>query len=284
MRDVSRAAERLANAQRQVSSGERIQVASDDPNGTASLVGELATVKRLDAYSQAGDAATSRLSVVDSALTDIVNQLTAAKTTALAGRGSTQTTDQRSALAAAMLSIRDALLSDVNTTFHGTALFAGSSGASAAYAQAGGAFTYQGDTSGSAIDVGFNRTVQLTLDGQAMFQGSDPRNILDSLTDLADAITRGDDTAIGQGVAALETAFDRATAVQSQVGTWLRAIDDTRPQIQAAKLAASGRASTLRDADMAAAVSEMSNADASYRAALQVVATNGQLTLLDYLK
>ena len=106
-RAMQRAAESLADAQRQVSTGLRMGRLSDDPLSAAAAVDEHAELDRLDAYQGAGDAASYRLGLADNVLTDIVNQLTAAQTTALSARGSSATQVQRDAAANELLAIRD---------------------------------------------------------------------------------------------------------------------------------------------------------------------------------
>ena len=60
-RAIATAAEALAEAQRQVSSGRRISAPSDDPLAAASSVTAHAAIDRLDAYQGATDAAAYRL-------------------------------------------------------------------------------------------------------------------------------------------------------------------------------------------------------------------------------
>src|SRR4051794_34211692 len=89
--DVSVAAAQLADAQRQVASGHRVDRASDDPAGASSIVADHAALGALDGYTRTNDSASSRLSVIDTTLSDIINQITAAQSATMSGRGTTQT-------------------------------------------------------------------------------------------------------------------------------------------------------------------------------------------------
>ncbi len=285
LRGIDAAAEALAAAEREVSSGRRINAPSDDPIGTASAIAARATADRLDAYTAAADAASSRLTVADSVLNDIVTQLSAAQTTALSGRGSTLSQAQRDAVANQLLAIRDALLSDINTQFQGAYLFSGSQAATAPYVRTGvGISAYQGDSSPTVLDVGAGRTVALSFDGSAIFKGSDPQDVLATLTDLAAAVSSGDDAAIGQGTDALKRAFTRATGAQAAIGTNLDSIGDSRSRLAALKTEATARISKIEDADFAEASARLAQADTAYRAALGAFASVGRLSLMDYLK
>ena len=140
---MARAAEALSEAQRQVSTGLRISRPSEDPLSAAASITEHA-----------------ELGLADTVLTDIVNQLTAAQTTALAGMGSAKTQAERDAAANELLAIRDALMGDINTRFQGAYLFSGSNVTVAPYVASGGGISaYQGDSDTASIDVGAGRSV-----------------------------------------------------------------------------------------------------------------------------
>ena len=285
IRAISVAAEELANAERQVATGRRINVPSDDPAGTVSAIGSHADMLRIDAYSSATDAASSRLAVADSVLSDIVTQLTSAQATALGARGSTVTQAQRTAFSGELLAIRDTLLGDINTQFQGAYLFSGSNVTVAPFAQTViGISAYQGDQSSTAIDVGPNRTVAGTFDGGQIFQGTDSTHVLDVLTDLASAVSSGDEAAIGNGIDALKRAFDRATIGQAQIGNDLRTLDDGRFHLAADRTVAVSAASRAVDADLVQASARLAQAETAYRAALGAAAALGRVSLMDYLK
>src|SRR4029453_3690025 len=69
-RAINTASESLTEAQRQVSSGRRIGSPSDDPRGTSTAITEHATLNRVDAYTHAADALSSRLGLADAVLSD----------------------------------------------------------------------------------------------------------------------------------------------------------------------------------------------------------------------
>ena len=282
---MSRAAEALSEAQRQVATGLRISRPSEDPLSAAASITEHAELDRLDAFSSAGDAASYRLGLADTVLSDIVNQLTAAQTTALAGMGSAKTQAERDAAANELLAIRDALLGDINTRFQGAYLFGGSKVTAAPYVASGsGISAYQGDSDTASIDVGAGRSVASTFDGGAILQGSDPIHVLDALTDLAAAISSGNQPAIDSGVLALNRAFDRATGAQARIGNDLRTVADVQSFVSASQLDSTTRLSTIEDVDLAQAASRLSQAETAYRAALTAVSTIGRTSLMDYIR
>ena len=286
IRSVNRAATSMHDAQRQVASGKRMATASDDPLGAVAAITEHDALSRLGAYASAADAAAYRLGIADSALSDVITQLTAAQSSTVAARGSSRTQADRDAASQQILAIRDSLQADINTRFQNAYLFSGSRVDQPAYATiAANVFSaYQGDADATRIEVEPGRSVASTFDGAEIFQGSDPQHILDALTTLAAAITSNDDAAIQVGVDAIGRAFDRANAAQAEVGNDLRVLEEGRARTAASKVGVIARLATVEDADLAQAAAQLAQSETSYRAALASVATLGRISLMDYLK
>jgi flagellar hook-associated protein 3 FlgL len=283
--EISRTAEQLAQAQHQVASGRRISKPSDDPTSTSAAITDRAALGTLDAYTKTADTATSRLAVVDSALSDIINKIVAAQSAVSSARGSATNQSQRDAAATNLQAISDALLSDVNAQFHGAYVFGGTKATNAPYTSAGGVVSsYQGNGTVMSVDVGPGRSVQVAFDGSSIVQGSDPTNIFTVLSNLVTAARAGDSAGLAQGLDALGRALDRTTLAQTQVGSGLRALDDARARLSAQDLATSAQLAKTEDANMASAITQMSQADTAYRAALGAFSKIGTISLMDYLR
>jgi flagellar hook-associated protein 3 FlgL len=280
------AASKLAQAQQQVSSGLRISKPSDDPAGAAAAVTDHATLGTIDAYTQTADTATSRLTVIDSTLSDIIDKLSAAQTAAASARGTVPTQGQRDAAAATLQGISDALVSDFNAQFHGAYLFSGTAATTAPFTVgAGGVVSgYQGNTASASVNVGQGHTLQVAFDGSSIAQGGAASDVFTVLSNLVTAVKAGDDAGIAQGMAALDAATSRATLTQTQVGTGLNALDDVRTRLTNEQLSTTAHLSKTEDADMASALTQMSAADTAYRAALGAASKLGSTSLMDYLR
>lgn len=286
MADIQRAAADLAKWQSQVSSGRRLTTPSDDPAAVVQSIGDHADVGTMDQYVQTADSAKTRLTVVDNVLSSIVDRLTAARSDASATQGTTASDAQREALADELEGVASTLLSDLNTTFGGTYLFAGSAALTAPYArQADGSVSaYQGDGNGVAVDIGGSRSVQVGFDARTLAQGSDTEDVFACLSNLATAIRDNDQQGIAAGLAGLGRAFDRAVALQTRVGTDLATLDNEASKLALLKQVSLGRISQNEDANMAEAATQMARADTAYQAALGAVGARSRLTLLDYLR
>jgi flagellar hook-associated protein 3 FlgL len=71
---------------------------------------------------------------------------------------------------------------------------------------------------------------------------------------------------------------------QMKNGANLSAIEALQGQLSDRRLAGKARVSKIEDADLAQAVTGMSQADAAYRASLATTTKITQLSLMDYLK
>jgi flagellar hook-associated protein 3 FlgL len=285
MHEVNATAARLLQRQREVASGKRVNVPSDDPGATLGIIAERTEGQRLDRFVKTADTAEARLRVTDSVLTGLVSQLQAALTQAAAGRSTVLTPEARNATALALVGIRDAVLAGVNTQYQGTYLFSGAQSTTAPYVKTGTTVSaYQGDATVVSVDVSRSQSVAVTLDGEAVLRGADPRDVFSILTDVAAAIAGGDMAAIDLAIVDLNRAFARITQVQSRVGTDLAALSDEQLRLAESKRASDVRRSTLEDANLAESISGMNGASQAHEAALAALSRQTRLTLLDYLR
>jgi flagellar hook-associated protein 3 FlgL len=144
--------------------------------------------------------------------------------------------------------------------------------------------SYQGNGTAMSVDVGPGRSVQVAFDGSSIAQGSDPTDIFTVLSNLVTAARAGDSVGLSQGLDALGRALDRTTLAQTQVGTGLNALDDARTRLSTQDLATSAQLAKTEDANMASAITQMSEAETAYRAALGAFSKIGTRSLMDYLR
>ena len=282
---LSLTAAELAKRQREVSSGRRINAPSDDPAGVTNAIREHTEMAALDRYAQSADTANARLTAVDSVLSDMVEQLTSAKTTVLGARGTTVTPSQRTAAANALMGIRDAIFSDFTTSFNGTYLFSGQAATVPPYQKLpdGSISAYAGTSTGVRVDVGRETSVQVSFNGDEVARGSDTDDIFAVLSQAITAVQSGNDTDMAAAAQALERAFGRATTAQTQTGTALNSVETAQGRVADLHRASEARAAALEQVNMADSVTKMSQADTAYRAALGAIGASGHTTLMDYL-
>ena len=283
---IATASERFIEAQRQVATGKRLNKVSDDPSAASTAVAERNALGAVEQYTRTSDGVASRLTVVDTVLSNIVQMLSKVQSSALNGRGTTKTPEQRQAVAEELRGLRDGLLDDFNTSFQGTYVFAGANSTTQPFTTAAGGSVnpYAGSTTELEIEIGEGRTVTMAFDGNTIAQGSDGQHLFDALDGLITAVSAANEAAITTGIDAMERAFNRATTAQSRLGNEMNEIDSQKLRLQQMKLSGNERLSKLEAANMAEAITNMANAEAAYQAALGAVSTATRVSLLDYLK
>jgi len=281
---INTASAQLQQAQIEAATGKRIRKPSDDPAGAQQALAERAELGAIDAYQHSADSASARLAAADSALGDMVDKLTQAVSTVMSVRGSSVQPAVRASAATTLVGIRDAILADLNTSFQGNSVFSGGKVDQPSYALVGGVWTYQGDTNVVQVDVDRVRTVTIGFNGQSLAQGSDAEDVLTTIDKMIAAVTSGDETAMAAGSDALNRAFDRANQAQGRLGADESAIADTQVRLTMRHTSVDARRSKLEDANMAEALTRMSQADTAYKAALGAVSSVEKLSLLDYLQ
>lgn len=282
--DVNMAASRLAERTRQMSSGKLLHAASDNPSAMATSITEHTEMAVLDQYVKQNDSVESRLTVADSALTDIIKNITAAQGRGVGGRSTVLTPTQRTALAQEIRGSADAILRGVNTSYNGQFLFSGGRTTTPAYAAGPPVSAYQGDATATYVDVTRGRQVQVTFDGQAIMQGTAGNDLFQTLSNLADAVETGNMPGIDTSMAELNIAFDRVTTAQSGIGVELSSLADDRARTTELRRAADKRRSLFEDANLAESISATKQADQAHQAALTALNMAGRLSLMDYLK
>ena len=282
---IATAAQDLAVHQRELSTGYKINAPSDDPVGSGAVVAERSEMAATDQYQASADTAYSRLTVVDSALSELINRTTAAQSAVLSARGSTTTAAQREAAATTIESARDAIVSIMNTKFRGTYLFSGNEPGTAPYERTGDTISgYQGGDGNVRVDIDRQASVQVGFSGDDILKGSSATDLIQTLTDLAAAARSHDQDTMTAGNIALDEAFTRLTTAQTRVGNDEAQLDSFKQQLTSRTLAAKSRLSTIEDADLSQAVTDMNRANVAYQAALKAVSNASGLSLMDYIK
>jgi flagellar hook-associated protein 3 FlgL len=291
---IDRASETLLEMQRQVSSGKRISKPSDDPEAAAAAVTGRNDITRLERYTQAADSVTSRLTVIDTVLSDMTDKLSQARTTAMGASGTLKTEMEREAAAQTLTGLRDAIFDDLNTSFNGIHVFAGTASSTRPYDRNPDGTvnpTYQGSTDEVEVDVDTGRAVKVTYNGESLAKGSDPDDIFTVFENLIDAVRGGpsitspsDQPGIDAAVQGLKTALQRISTVQTRVGTQMKTLEELKPQLAEMKLQAQTGLDKTENVDMAEAITGMTQAETAYRAALGAAGTTTKTSLMDFIR
>lgn len=146
----------VSASQNQVTSGKRINLASDDPGGAAQVVSLDHVIAATAQYSTNIDAANTRLSTESNTLDSFNTLLDQARSLAVQGINGTLSDSDRKDMATQLTQIRSQLVQLANTVdANGNALFAGTSSTTTPFVlNADGSVSYQGNGSTQSTAIG----------------------------------------------------------------------------------------------------------------------------------
>lgn len=268
----------------ELSSGLRVSSLSDDPVAVAQSTVLGAAISVDDSYVQAASSTESKLQVTDSALGEVVTQLTQAVTLAVSGGNSTLNASDQATIGQELSRIQQQVLSLANTSYLGEYIFAGSQGSAQPFTQSGGTTTYNGDTALQYVTTENGQKIQTNVPGSAVFDapGSSVFAALNKV--VADFAAGADSGTLGADSSALSSALATVSTQRSVIDTSLAQVQSTSTyaQTDAAQLTASQ--SSLIAANSAQVATSLSNVETQSEALDNVIAALEKGSLFDYVK
>jgi flagellar hook-associated protein 3 FlgL len=283
---LSEAREQEVTALRQLSSGRRIQLASDDPAASAAVTLNTQTQSQQDQYLQSIASVRESLSTADSTLNSVVQSLERAVSLGVEGANGTLSADNRASLANEVQGIRDQILGLANSSFRGTYIFAGTVNDTVPFtadpAQPSG-MRYDGNQQSNSVLIGDGRTISTGLPGDKLF--ADPSsNVFSALKQLADSLNANDPTAVADASGKVRAALAHVSNVRVTYGNNLNQLDSGEDFLHQAKLNSQARENSLVGADPADAIIQLRQAQFARDATLAAAARTQFTSLLDYLQ
>ncbi|MBC8058261.1 MAG: flagellar hook-associated protein FlgL [Rhizobiales bacterium] len=157
---------RLAGTQEQLTTGKRVNHASDDPAAAARSERALASERRTVASQRAVEASSNAMTLTEGALGDAGTLLQSAREALVAAGNATYSDAERKGVANQLRDLREQLFSVANRTDgSGTYLFGGQGSTQAPFADLPGGVQFQG-TSGQ-VQAASGEALPLTMDGEA---------------------------------------------------------------------------------------------------------------------
>jgi len=288
---INQRGESLAKLQQQLSTGKRVNQASDDPIGAAEAERIRASKAQMSVEQRMMSFATGMLNQADGALASATDELQSTRELLIsAGNGSLQPAD-RASIATQLKGIRDELLSVANQRDGAGGYVFGGQGSSTAPFTPAAAPGYHPKvgTQQTGLDMPFDTTV----DGGKVFLGDGGNaatgsvftaldTIIGQLNDPAlDGAALG--AALGGAMGAVDTTLGRVLNARTSVGEQLRVLESRGRLIESGQLQASGRLSDITATDYAAVISDMQTNQLAIDAAMRTYAQISRLSLFDYL-
>lgn len=272
----------------QLSTGVTVNSLSDDPAAAGQNVLLTARLNADDTFSQTAGSVESLLQVGDSALGNVISQLTSAISLATEANNGTLSASNEQAIALQLTGIRDEVLSLANSSYMGQYIFAGSQGGTPPFSldtsTTPATVTYSGDSRVSHVRTPSGQQIQTNVPGDQIFT-SGP-DVLGTLNNLIADVTSGAPSPL------LATDLSNLNSAVNHVSERRVVLDDSITRLKAAGAYNSSESLQLESAqnsliqtDTAKVASELSSTEAQQSALIQVIAAvDQQGTLFDMLR
>lgn len=270
--------ERLERASAEASSGKKLLDLHDSPSGSAEMLQLSQQLSEIDQYQSNAETSSFFLNVTDSTLNSLYNLVTSVFTRGSAAASSSNDAGTLATLASEIRAQRDQMLSLANTQVRGRYIFAGAQVTAPAYTLADDTLTYQGDMEVNKVEIGSGLQINANIPGSSVF---DP--VFASVTALLDAVEGGDQSAIQAALGQFSGALARLNEVRARLGVDLEELQNAVLTRQDLQSSIKVRHSTISDADIAEAITEISRARTALEATMNVGALLSRKNLMDYL-
>ena len=275
----------VSKLQTEVSTQQRVSKPEDDPSAVGQLVNLQSQQQSLAQFKQNASAALQISQASTSALTNLKSVSDRASEIATLG-SSTESATSATAYATEANQLIEQALQSANTAQSGSYLFGGTATQAAPFQvtrDANGdiaSVTYAGSNTTASIPVSESANASPYTDANAN-QGI--ADFLNHLVSLRDALTNNDSAAAATVSTNLQTTENTIINSISEQGAVQSGIQVVQSQQSTTATNLDTLVSSNRDVDMAQAMTQLSQAQVAYQAALQSTATIMSKSLIDYL-
>jgi flagellar hook-associated protein 3 FlgL len=271
----------------QLSSGLRISKLSDDPVVASQNALISNQINSLDSFVQSASKEQGLLQVTDSALGQVVTDLTSAISLGTQAGNDTLSATNLQSIAAQVTSLRDSVLSLANTNYLGQYIFSGSKGNTKAFTldstTTPATTTYNGDTAVQHVATPGGQDIQLNLPGSAVFSASGA-DVLGTLNQLVSDLTAGDTAAIQTDVSSLTTSLTNVSTQRSILGGSATRLQATSSYSQTQEAELTAQQTTLISANPATVATDLQTSEVQHQALLSVIASLSKVNLFNELQ
>jgi len=269
----------------QISTGQLINMPSDNPAGAATLVENLSQQNQTDQFLQNTSSVEGLLQTADSTLSSLVESLNQAISLGVQGASSTVSLEDQQQIAQQVQGIQTQVLQLANTSYQGNYIFAGTATTAVPFtanSSAPDGVTYNGNNNTNSVEIAEGRSVQTNLPGSQIFQGSGG-DVMGSLQQLVTALQSGNNTSIGNATNQLSTALNYVSQQRVFYGNAMDQLTSNQAFLQQEQVNLQSQENTVDGVNMAQAATNLSQAQVTQNATLAALAKIVPVTLLNYL-
>ncbi|MHB1310473.1 MAG: flagellar hook-associated protein FlgL [Gemmatimonadaceae bacterium] len=286
---IAAARERMDTAQVQLTTGHRVQSASEDPSAASVVMQNDSQLRAITQYQRNVGNAKQRANLEEGALDQLTSLLNRAREITISQAGDTASPATRQAAGAEVNQLLAQAVQLADTKIGDEYLFGGNTSGTPPFSVDASTAVYSFSVAATApagarqVEIGAGQLLTANHDGTQVF-GTTSGGALKALQDLSAALQTGSGAAVS---GLIPTFVSEVANVQTLIGvTGARA---NQMDITAANLTALTNQlitfnSNLQDVDMEAAITELTGRQTAYQAAMAVTARLSGLSLADYLR
>lgn len=290
---VDRVQTMVSEASQQMSSGKRVNVASDDPDVVSELLQLRSSLQKNTQITANLTLAQSDANIAQSALNSATQLMDTA--VSLASQGATATTDAagRQSLAGQVESVLEEMVSYSRTQSAGRYVFSGDQDTAPAYqldlANSNGVDQLSAASATRLVENPAGGSFAVSQTAQQIFDDRNPDgtpasdNVFAALNGLRNALLNNDTSAITTSIDSLKQASNHLNSSLAFYGNVQNRIQDATSFAGNYDVQLQTQISQLQDADVASAALELSQGNVQIQAAFQMEANLPRTTLFSYL-
>jgi flagellar hook-associated protein 3 FlgL len=271
----------------QLTTGRRVNVASDDPSAAAQEVNIAYQMDSCDQYQRSISSVSSELQTADSSLNSAVTALQQAISLGVEGANGTLSQQDRDTLAQEVSGISQQILSVANLSYNGNYVFAGTATSQPPYVVndgVPGGIAYQGNDNVNSVEIEPGQSVAVNQPGSQLFSAPGA-SVFVALNDLTTALQDPNSTTqdIGDATTEIRTAYDQLTSARAFYGSTVDQLVSSADFLNSESVQLAQQQNSTVGVDMNVAATNLSNAEASRNATVQAAASMSSVSLMDYV-
>lgn len=269
----------------QLSTGQLINMPSDNPAGAAEMVQNQNQQAQTDQFLQNTSAVEGLLQTADSTLSTVVEAVNQAISLGTQGANGTNSGSNLQAIAQQVEGIRNQVLQAANTSYQGNYIFAGTATNTTPFtlnSSAPDGVTYNGNTDVNTVQVAEGNSVQVNLPGSQVFQGSGG-DLFGALNQLITALQSGNTSAVGTATTQLGTSLNYLSQQRVFYGNVVDQLNSNQDYLQQEQVNLQSEANSVDGVNMAQAATNLTQAQTTQSATLAALAKVIPQNLLQYL-
>jgi len=288
LENVNQKRSKMVDLQAELSSQKRINKPSDDPVGSAQVLGLRKNDANIEQFKQTGDQAEMLLNYSDTALDELLGIVNHLKELSISQSSDTSANEStRIAIGDEVEQIYSQLTSVGNRKMGDKFIFGGYHTTSEPFDSFG---TYKGDLGQINVEVNDGVFMPVNLNGAKIFlgkqisKGKDGVNLFDVTRTLHTGLMTNDTKLIQTTLDDLDKATQQVIQLRAELGSRINTIKTYKNGLDQTKIDNAKLKSEIEDADIVSTASELKKEEALLDTTLNATKRLLQPSLLDYLK